>query len=795
MKIWETNIYVLTHLFIFSFFTLTAAANAKTWHIYFMGQKMDYLSGTVHNHNGEGTLSIEDKDDTQKTVSINIITNDGAYDYNGEFSGYGSENTFGAVTVSGNDDYRDNIAGYITSSGDVVGKLIITDLSADHNSNSNIYDFSSNASLLSHQSSTAAVSTTDQCATYNFQSSTLHIPCLTIGQENYSLDLKLINKNPVQLELQGMAKPQDDQENTIFRGWVTLGKPVSGASLNIYSLDGKAIYHSEGPVTSGFGSFLIGVEKKLPSDFRVICTPSSSDHELTGIELMADVRNYNSNTDTIYVNAVTTLVSRYMDRHKDTNVTAAINTVKAFLEIPDYVTIGRGLSVNNAFFSHLAFLNEAKKNGGLSAFIEILIDEMETPGSATHSFPQPEGLLKSMTGPTVNYVLDGLTKGALSYVGGNTLGWGLKMLGLGSIIDPDNGAEMINTLNGIKNQITQLSNQMANLRNELKGAITEALWNRYDNKNDEIFHLALEVRQIQDDLTTLVSDNSSGNTTWRNDETTRIKNAISKFISMRNQFHGTLYGDQSSESLLKLWIEVVKSRHRFITSDDYKTIKGLFDYYDKIQLALLELVVEYAVSKGAPNSTIQRYIDEYRKHRELQLKMLPQKVPEGLFVDTKTGKMWMRRPVEATIPGYYYKSWVGLYYVHGNPPMLDQPNSKAPINYTAAGYGFHNWMLPTPEDLDELMDDYNGNRATEDWFVKNGAFQQGLSMEAIFMTSGGNVWTRNWYWDASRAREMVTMKCIGVDGKTTEVAILKEGAAQMGSIFPVRIPMQNERYY
>lgn len=43
--------------------------------------------------------------------------------------------------------------------------------------------------------------TTQGCANFDFFTNSVHIPCLTAGDASYWLDLKLINNNPVQLEL------------------------------------------------------------------------------------------------------------------------------------------------------------------------------------------------------------------------------------------------------------------------------------------------------------------------------------------------------------------------------------------------------------------------------------------------------------------------------------------------------------------------------------------------------------------------------------------------------------------
>ena len=181
-------------------------------------------------------------------------------------------------------------------------------------------------------------------------------------------------------------------EFTCLKGWVSFGTPVTRASLSIYSTSGKLLFQSGEPVTSKYGSFMVGVEVKLPRNFRVVCTPSADDKVLSGIKLLADVEDFNPHVDEIHINIVTTIVGRYLDRNKDMTLKEAKESVRDFLEIPEYVDIGSGLYNNDDYFSHQVFLIEASQKGGIETFIDRLVDEMEEPGNTTHPFQKKEGV-------------------------------------------------------------------------------------------------------------------------------------------------------------------------------------------------------------------------------------------------------------------------------------------------------------------------------------------------------------------------------------------------------------------
>jgi hypothetical protein len=139
--------------------------------------------------------------------------------------------------------------------------------------------------------------------------------------------------------------------------------------------------------------------------------------------LSADIRGYQADTDTIYVNPATTIVSAYLDKNPSIDYAGATLAVKRFLEIPESVDLPSGTQLSSETFNISQFLREAGDNGGIHSFIQTLLVEMEA--GQTHPFQEPSGLQGVASGLAV-----ALAEGAAGYVGGELMGWGLDKAGI-----------------------------------------------------------------------------------------------------------------------------------------------------------------------------------------------------------------------------------------------------------------------------------------------------------------------------------------------------------------------------
>ncbi len=108
----------------------------------------------------------------------------------------------------------------------------------------------------------------------------------------------------------------------VLSGWVYAGDPISGATISVYDEGGKQLFNKQSLTTNEKGAILLDADKTLPAEFRIVAEGGTQYGDSFTAKLVADVRNYNAETDMIYVNLATTLVASYPDK----------NTAKSFDE-------------------------------------------------------------------------------------------------------------------------------------------------------------------------------------------------------------------------------------------------------------------------------------------------------------------------------------------------------------------------------------------------------------------------------------------------------------------------------
>ena len=107
--------------------------------------------------------------------------------------------------------------------------------------------------------------------------------------------------------------------------------------------------------------------------------------------------------------------------------------------------------------------------------------------------------------------------------------------------------------------------------------------------------------------------------------------------------------------LLKIWSQVARSRHRFLSDEDSALIRPQFDYFDQLQQWLLEILVEYyhvlaiEADKSGDASLYEYYkgkanavFQDYKDHYEAQIELLKPSIPEGVYFDREQNIMiWL----------------------------------------------------------------------------------------------------------------------------------------------------------
>lgn len=246
----------------------------------------------------------------------------------------------------------------------------------------------------------------------------------------------------------GSSDSGEHAEASAF-GKVHLTSPVIGASIQVHDQDGRHVMTAK-HTTDGAGIFELPVPQGHASRFRIVATGGTyEDRPFQGV-LRLDTEQFNPDRDLLYVNAATTLISDYMDRHRGVDISDASTKVKGFLLIP--ATSDAGFNVDNplqSYFRHENLLHAAQSGGetGLNAYLGTLLDEMDS-GVTSHSF----GRLQAKAG-------EGIIVGALMKFLGHALAdeaIGLAFEHAMTALGLDGTAEILRELHEINHKLDEL---------------------------------------------------------------------------------------------------------------------------------------------------------------------------------------------------------------------------------------------------------------------------------------------------------------------------------------------------
>lgn len=453
---------------------------------------------------------------------------------------------------------------------------------------------------------------------------------------------------------------------TILRGSVSAGSPVTNAKLAVHDTTGKLIYQSDKPVTGDYGAFIVGI-KGLPSDFRVVVSGGDLSGEAFPAKLAADSRNFKANTG-IAINLVTTMVSAYLDKNPGKTLEEATTAVRNYLGIPQSVDIG-SLQLDPYFGSN-AFLAEADTNGGVSNYVSLLVAEVD--GGARRQFADPP-ILKGAG----LWIAEKLAAGAVGYVAGAGLGWALDQAGMGD----DGKRQTLEMLAQISQQLTQLQNQMTAMQQQLNAV-------DYNVIVASLGTLPSDIQTLHKDLHIYVSitptEENKGSLA---DEKARIQGQIANYIMPReNAISNAMLGSgYAGGGLIEKWSRVVAGRHHFFSWADSQAQIDMFNYWDYLQQVQLELIVEYRHATKADAAFVTAHIDNYRKiNNPAQVAKAPKPLQFGRTM-----------VVSPMAPGDSGEG-IMIYPINQSSPMsLAEANQKvSELNSDKVG-GWSNWQLPS----------------------------------------------------------------------------------------------------
>lgn len=420
----------------------------------------------------------------------------------------------------------------------------------------------------------------------------------------------------------------------------------------------------------------------------------------------------------LVVNPVTTLVSRLLDERPELKLNKAEALVRRFLKLPANYSLGLALRQSSGyaspFFSPVAFMTEARDMGGLDAFERLLHQELVSD-SAAYSFRNPTAL-----GAEGINVGNELTKGALSYIGGQGLGWVMEQTGIPTpgVTSGDIHA-LQQQLNDLQSSLDNLISQVANLSNLVKSTATQTQYiaitttaQTYANTItgqeadlDSYVQMCPPLAEYATPPTTVDPYCTTTKPIVISELQTEFTSKYYEIVENYIKDNGTL-GTEGMLHLYSLWLG--ESRSFFRPADSTK-MQALYDYWDGVLTSAANLRMEWFhylnyqdPNSPAGNATITAFIgnpdlspppgvfqvDETANH---QL-MFPA-VPEGVVVSTVDHTMW------SLVPWIYY--YVGSHYYFkpqatclpvGSPKLGQDPS----LGYWDTGfYGFSDWPSPS----------------------------------------------------------------------------------------------------
>ncbi len=226
--------------------------------------------------------------------------------------------------------------------------------------------------------------------------------------------------------------------SSVVSGRVYLHKPVVDSTISIYNLKGDRIFEKE-YATNGAGSFQIVVAwgayqwTSILDKFKIVATGGTLENEpFTGTvtRMVEDYKEDMENLPYYELNAVTTLIAACMDANPELSHAEAGEDVERFLEVPSGYSVSDIIDHGNfyyAVFDHFDLMLQASQAGGFDAFIDQLVDEIES--GVTHPIRLVAGVPSSGFNLLFRTVGNGLLEGASKWGGEEAMGYVMRLLG------------------------------------------------------------------------------------------------------------------------------------------------------------------------------------------------------------------------------------------------------------------------------------------------------------------------------------------------------------------------------
>lgn len=479
---------------------------------------------------------------------------------------------------------------------------------------------------------------------------------------------------PMFLILLLYACDNNNSQNTIqLRGFTSYDKPIVNANIEVHDLEGQLIHYEESD-SNKHGAFTLHIPLiDIPSDFRITATGGT--HGIDGSpfigHLVAEVRMHSDDHGFYELNPVTTLISAYMGENPEVEYDEAVNKVLDFLNISSTVDPLNDLFRYEGAFDSDIFIKEAEIAGGLDNFIAQLVAEMESddlfycfgPNCSSDSV-----VLGGVSyGTAIGFLAKNLAAGAVSYVGGQSVGWILDQI-IGSESDPDNpdNSEILSELEKQSQLLIEIRSSIKALNDNIKAAKDEILaaidQSTYDAKvdamptvdihtlMDTLIHLANTV-PVESDYTSH-KDYKTANDKYKQDVENfkeRLKSA--DLETKLYTFHKELFGEAGSQGAIDLWGKMTtrKSLSGPATNqmpDLTQQLADQFSFYASYQLNVLTLLYENlhsddTFSESKAEDYWQTYYANISKQRDVYLKWVAVHMAYAREIFDFEGQAWL----------------------------------------------------------------------------------------------------------------------------------------------------------
>jgi hypothetical protein len=419
-----------------------------------------------------------------------------------------------------------------------------------------------------------------------------------------------------------------DTETRIYvKGVATADAPLKDSTVNIYDIyENLAASSLHG--TQENGTFLVSVPRYLLSEGYIIVVTGGKNaytEEDSTYTMRAYVGEDTMNADgIIHVSPLSTLLAEYMAQNNLTDHSAAERTVAEFFSIPETQKLLTDIYFHDGDFSESVFLAQAEANGGLDAYISILLGQLNSQGEplsfAGEEMPQGVGGAFAM----------GLIQGAGSQIGSRATGWVLdSVFGESDTPSYPTDPALISAIEQNSMEIHQLRDELEQFEKKISAALQQILTQTQRNE------YTILVSALLDDIARIETQH---NNLWfitnhlNMPEDTDWENTVKDFqrkldidaleVSMR-KFQRVLAGSADTSSAIELWGKIHTTYA--ITQQNHQPLFDQFQMYANLQLMTLNLILEKRHSSNS-GKTPEYFVDLYLTGLEQQSDMFLRKV-------------------------------------------------------------------------------------------------------------------------------------------------------------------------